>query len=77
MKKLFEFQCTACDAITEELTEYKTLSTCPECGEQSVKIISTPSIKLEGITGDFPGAYYAWGKKHREKLKQEQKSKDE
>jgi hypothetical protein len=77
MKRLFDFQCICCDLVTEEYTEYKTISVCPECGGEAVKLISAPQIKLEGITGSFPGAYDAWERKHIQKLKQERKRESE
>lgn len=65
MKKLFEFKCSECDLIFEELTEYKKESTCIECGGKADKIISTPKVHLEGWSGSFPGAAMQWEKKHR------------
>lgn len=46
---------------------------CKDCGKDSVRIISSPQIKLEGITGSFPGAADKWVKKRAEKLQQERK----
>jgi putative FmdB family regulatory protein len=73
MKRLYEFKCIPCGEIHEEYTEYKKVSTCPNCGGDTDKIISAPRISLEGITGDFPGAAAAWEKKHREQLNKETK----
>jgi putative FmdB family regulatory protein len=77
MKRVFDFECQQCGETTEEYTEYKQTSSCPLCGGLAVKLISAPQIKLEGITGSFPGAYDAWERKHIQKLKQEQKRKSE
>jgi hypothetical protein len=41
---------------------------------EAIRIISTPMISLEGITGAFPGASDKWVRNRAEKLKQEQKS---
>lgn len=76
VKKLFEFKCTKCENIEEELTEYKQESICSLCNSVSEKIISTPRITLEGYSGSFPGAAMAFDKKHRDKLKQERKTAD-
>ena len=76
MKKLFEFKCTKCSHIDEELTEYKKESICPLCNSVSEKIISSPRITLEGYSGSFPGAAMQFDKKHRDKLKQEMKGLD-
>lgn len=71
MKKLFEFQCSNCKEIFEELTEYKKVSQCPLCSSDADKIISTPRVSLEGISGAFPGASWAWEKKHNYKPTQD------
>jgi putative FmdB family regulatory protein len=71
MKKLFEFQCRECKEISEQYTEYKQLSTCPSCGSDADKIISAPRVALEGISGSFPGAAWAWEKKHNQQAKKE------
>lgn len=65
MRKLFEFLCSHCNNHFEELTEYTQHITCPSCGKQADKIISTPRVHLEGWSGSFPGAAMAWEKKHR------------
>ena len=65
MKKLFEFQCRECKETFEEYTEYKKESSCPLCQALADKIISAPRVSLEGISGAFPGAAWAWEKKHK------------
>lgn len=40
---------------------------CPECGAKAIRQVSAPSIELEGITGDFPGAAAKWEKLHTPK----------
>jgi len=72
MKRIYEFKCEI-HGIFEEYVEYSQEHTCPTCGQLSPKIISAPQIKLEGITGAFPGAAMSWEKKHIEKLAQERK----
>jgi hypothetical protein len=47
--------------------------TCPECGLLSSRQISIPFVKLEGITGDFPGAHRKWELVRREKMAIEKK----
>jgi hypothetical protein len=47
--------------------------TCPECGLLSTRQLSTPSVKLEGCTGDFPGAHRKWELVRREKMAIEKK----
>lgn len=73
MKRLYDFKCSSCSHEFEEYMEYAKFCICPSCGMSADKVISTPHIKLEGITGSFPSASWAWEKRHAEKLKQEQK----
>ena len=56
MKILFDFECTDC-GVFDKIIEYTTTTDCPTCGKESKKLISTPTIKLEGISGDFPDAH--------------------
>jgi predicted nucleic acid-binding Zn ribbon protein len=46
---------------------------CPECDKLAQRVISAPSVKLEGWSGSFPGAAMKWEKKHKEKMAQERK----
>lgn len=47
---------------------------CPHCGElANWVLLSTPSIKLDPFSGDFPGAYESWNRKRAEKLSKERK----
>ena len=77
MKILYNFQCRDCKESFEKLTEYTQVSTCPLCGEVADKLITAPTIKLEGHTGSFPGAAWAWEKKHIEQTKKEIKEAKE
>lgn len=73
MKILFSFQCRDCKAGFEELTEYKKETQCPECGGVADKLISAPSISLEGYSGSFPDAAERWAKKHWKQTAKEKK----
>lgn len=73
MRRFYEFQCPhghVSEAFTE--SENRTIQ-CKECDETAERIISMPRVKLEGITGDFPGAYHAWERKRNEKIAQDRK----
>ena len=60
MKRIFEFRCVK-DHITERLVDDEVRSvSCPHCSNEASRIISSPRIRLEGITGAFPSAYDAW-----------------
>ena len=76
MKKLFEFECKDC-GVFEELTESTQTCDCPSCGKVSYKIISTPSIQLEGWSGSFPGATAKWEKNHWQDSRQKTKKATE
>lgn len=65
MRIMIDFKCTSCSHIDERYTEYTQESICPLCGCKAEKVLSTPTIFLEGISGSFPGATEAWAKKHK------------
>lgn len=71
--RMFEFIC-ANSHRTEALVKSETQEhICSVCGEVSKRVISAPSMKLEGFTGSFPTAYDSWERKRAEKLAIEQK----
>ena len=73
MKRMFDFQCS-CGNIEEKFISDAVFTVeCSECGKESRRMIATPRINLEGITGDFPGAYAAWERKRKEALTVAQK----
>ncbi len=73
MRRIFEFLCSE-GHVTEQYTdELSREAPCSACGKASKRIVSTPRVKLEGITGDFPGAYDRWERVRAEKLAQEKK----
>lgn len=73
MRGFFDFQCED-KHLNEHFVDMSVRNiNCKECGKDSVRIISSPQIKLEGITGSFPGAADKWVKKRAEKLQQERK----
>ena len=66
MKRIFEFRCVK-DHLTEKLVDDEVRSIeCPHCRNEASRIISSPRISLEGITGAFPSAHAAWARKHEE-----------
>jgi hypothetical protein len=76
VKRIFEFRCVK-DHISEKFVddEVKTI-TCPHCSNDASRIISSPRIKLEGITGAFPSAHDAWARKHEEAARAYQKKSE-
>lgn len=65
-KRMFEFVCDNIH-ISERLVDESVRQTeCVVCGEVATRIMSAVRCNLEGITGDFPGAYAKWNRVHRE-----------
>ena len=66
MKRIFEFRCVK-SHLTEKLVDDEVRSIeCPHCRNEASRIISSPRISLEGITGAFPSAFDSWARKHEE-----------
>ena len=73
MKRMFEFVCGEAH-IFEKLVDGAVREVkCPTCDKEAHRIVSSPTIKLEGFTGAFPGAYDRWSRVRAEKLAQERK----
>ena len=73
MKRIYEFACES-GHRTEKLTDYEAVNVQCECGSVANRIMSAPSIKLEGWSGSFPTSASQFDRKHREKLAAELKS---
>lgn len=72
-KRIFEFLCVD-DHLFDSYVDSEIRTTdCQICGKTASRIISKPMVKLEGVTGSFPGAAMQWERKRDEKLKVEQK----
>lgn len=72
-KRIFEFVCEN-DHTTDAYVDAETRTTdCKVCGHPAHRIISRPMVKLEGVTGDFPGAAMQWERKRNEKMKADSK----
>ena len=65
-KRIYEFICEN-DHITEAYidSELRT-NECKVCGQPAIRIVSKPMVKLEGVTGDFPGAAMQWEAKRKD-----------
>ena len=72
MRRIFEFACEN-GHKTERFCDYETQSFRCECGDTANRIVSAPSVNLEGWSGHFPSSWMKFEKKHTDKLKQEQK----
>jgi hypothetical protein len=72
-RRIFEFVCSNAHR-TEAFVDTAIHATpCKECGAEATRVISAPSMRLEGCTGDFPSAADAWVRKRSQKMAQEQK----
>jgi hypothetical protein len=72
-RRIFEFVCGN-NHRTEAFVDTEVHATpCKECGSEATRVISAPTMKLEGCTGDFPTAADAWVRKRSEKIAQEKK----
>ncbi len=73
MKRLYDFQCPN-DHITESLVDSDhTTAKCKVCSKDAIRLISAPTIGLDALSGDFPGATAKWAAVRADRLKQEQK----
>lgn len=70
MRVMRDFLCEDCEDLTERLVTADTHHIeCPSCGGRSNEQLSMPTVKLEGITGDFPGAADRWARIREENKK--------
>lgn len=73
MKVLNDFKCPQ-GHISEQLVENtSSVTTCTQCDQDAYKIVATPRISLEGISGTFPGAADSWVKRRESHMKWEKK----
>lgn len=69
MRQLFDFECPKCSFVTEKLVDTHVRAIKCECGGNAVRVIGMPTVKLEGISGDFPGAADKWARVREERHK--------
>lgn len=60
MRQLFDYRCEDCGLVTERYIDDSLRITECECGGKATRIMATPNISLEGLTGSFPSAYHKW-----------------
>ena len=73
--KVFDFRCeegNVNEAFIRTGEENQTRP-CPECGSDSSRIISAPTVVLDPISGAFPGATMKWARDRQQKIKKERK----
>jgi len=62
MRSLYDFKCPTCGEVNEKLVHTNVFSIKCECGTYATRMMSLPTIKLDGISGAFPSAYNKWAK---------------
>jgi len=62
MRQMFDFHCASCGNVFERLIDSTLRATPCECGETANRVMGMPTVKLEGITGAFPGAHDRWAR---------------
>ena len=73
MRRIYEFVCD-CGQRTEALADYETAQVQCGCGGLAHRVISAPTFKLEGWSGQFPSEHGRCERKHIEKLNAERKA---
>jgi hypothetical protein len=74
-RRMYDFKCND-SHITESFVDVDTKEVqCGECGEVATRILSSPRLGLDPISGDFPSATARWSKMRAEKLALERKTK--
>lgn len=66
MKLIRDFHCDRCGSDLERYVDSETRSIACDCGSEARRVIGTPRIALEGITGSFPGAHDRWARVREE-----------
>jgi hypothetical protein len=73
MIRVFDFLCPS-GHLQERFTSVETETIdCQVCGTTAFRQLSTPRVKLEGVTGDFPGAAMKWKRNTESNWLKEQK----
>jgi DNA-directed RNA polymerase subunit RPC12/RpoP len=72
LRIMLDFKCSVCDQVDERYIDNKTEYTeCSKCNSRATRLVSTPTIALEGYSGSFPSAADAWAKKHNQPAKRD------
>lgn len=72
---MYDFECKN-SHITESFVDIDIKEVqCGECGEVAARMISTPTISLDPVSGLYPSATSKWHKMRAEKLALERKTK--
>ena len=69
MRLLRDFECPSCKEIFERYVDSESSVVTCDCGHMAHKMMSAPTISLEGITGAFPGAHEKWARIREQKAR--------
>lgn len=65
MLVIFDFLCEGCNKVFESLADRDDpKAECPDCSKSAKKLLSAPSVHLDGTDPGFPGAYSKWARRH-------------
>jgi hypothetical protein len=74
MKRMFDFHC-AKEHITEKyIDDTVMVIECPHCGNDASRLIGTPKIGLDPISGHFPDATSKWERNRQSHIAWERKT---
>ena len=63
MRTIRDFLCSSCGVVSEKLIDSDShCIECPECHGDAVEQLSMPTVRLDGTSGDFPGAHDRWAR---------------
>lgn len=72
-RRIYEFKCEQNHLMESFVDETVKEASCDVCGEVATRILSSPRLGLDPISGDFPSATARWSKMRAEKLALERK----
>lgn len=67
MRQLFDFECADCGDAIEKLVDTNIRMIDCHCGGRANRIMSMPTVKLDGTDPSFPGAYDKWARVREER----------
>ena len=73
---LYDFKCEDGHVTEQFVNSDERQSPCRECGKPATRELCAPTVHLDPISGDFPGATIAWDKKRQQRIKLEKKAMD-
>ena len=62
MRQMFDFCCGDCGKVFERLVDSEHRTVECECSGTATRLMGMPTVRLEGITGAFPGAAERWAR---------------